>query len=67
MAAEPDRLEADLRDAARLVHHGITMLEAAQTNRDELIRKAHADRVPMRTIAEWAGVSHQRVAQIVQS
>lgn len=58
-------VEVDLRDAARTLKRGAAMLEEATKQRDTLIRQAHADGVPMRTVADWAGVSHQRVAQIV--
>ena len=60
-------VEADLRDAARTFERGTTMLEEAKRQRNELIRKAHSEGVSLRTIAEWAGVSFQRVAQIVES
>lgn len=58
-------VEADLRDATRTLERGTVMLEEATKQRDSLIRQAHAEGAPMRTIAEWAGVSHQRVGQII--
>ena len=58
-------VESDLRAASRTVQHGAGMLEEATRQRDALIREAHAEGAPMRTIAEWAGVSHQRVAQVI--
>ena len=35
--------------------------------RDKLIRQAHGEGAPMRTIAEWANMSHQRVEQIIKA
>jgi DNA-directed RNA polymerase specialized sigma subunit len=35
--------------------------------RDEAIRAAYADDLPMEAIAQIVGLSHQRVSQIVRS
>lgn len=40
-------------------------LEEAQHNRDEAIREAWASGETQRDIAKYAGISHQRVQQIV--
>lgn len=58
--------ESQLRAASEAVDKAAGNLEDAKQRRDELIRRAHADGVPMRTIAEWAGLSHQRVDQVLK-
>jgi len=58
--------ESDLRDAANTLERGAAMLEEATRQRDTLIRQAHAEGQTLRTIAEWAGISFARVAQIVK-
>jgi DNA-directed RNA polymerase specialized sigma24 family protein len=56
-AAEHVRREAELEQAA----------EALRADRDEAIRKAHRDDLPMADIAEILSLTHQRVSQIVRS
>ena len=41
--------------------------ETLREERDEAIRRAYGDRLPMKAIAEVMGMSHQRVSQIVRS
>jgi DNA-directed RNA polymerase specialized sigma24 family protein len=40
---------------------------ALRDERDEAIRAAHRDGLPMASIAQIMGLSHQRVSQIVRS
>ena len=58
-------VEKALRELTATVD-STTMLLQQQTNeRNALIVRAHEDGATFRQIAEWAGMSHQRVAQIV--
>jgi DNA-directed RNA polymerase specialized sigma24 family protein len=41
--------------------------EHLRSDRDEAIRQAYRDGLPMEDIAEILGMSHQRVSQIVRS
>ena len=41
--------------------------EQLRTERDEAIRAAYRDGLPMAAIAQIMGVSHQRVSQIVRT
>jgi DNA-directed RNA polymerase specialized sigma subunit len=41
--------------------------EALRQDRDEAIRRAHSEGLPMTAIAKVMGVSPQRVSQIVRS
>jgi hypothetical protein len=41
--------------------------EELRQERDEAIRAAHADGLPMKAIAQIMRMSHQRVSQIVRS
>jgi|GEM_PF-3486529 len=41
--------------------------EALRTERDDAVRAAYRDGLPMATIATTLGISHQRVSQIVRS
>lgn len=59
-------VEADLRAAAQTLQRGTLMLEEATNQRDTLIRQAHAEGASLRRIAEWAGISFARVAQIIK-
>jgi DNA-directed RNA polymerase specialized sigma subunit len=56
-ATEHARREAELAQAA----------EALRADRDEAIRKAHKDDLPMSDIADILSLTHQRVSQIVRS
>jgi DNA-directed RNA polymerase specialized sigma subunit len=56
-ATEHTRRETELARAA----------EALRADRDQAIRKAHKDDLPMSDIAEILGLTHQRVSQIVRS
>ena len=51
--------------------HRETALERAgddlRQERDEAIRAAYADGLPMTAIAQIMGMSHQRISQIVRS
>jgi hypothetical protein len=40
-------------------------LAGISAEREQAIRQAHASGMPMRAIAEHTGLSHQRIAQIV--
>jgi DNA-directed RNA polymerase specialized sigma subunit len=42
-------------------------LAALRDERDEAIRQAYRDGLPMKAIAQVLGMSHQRVSQIVRS
>ena len=42
-------------------------LEGLRAERDEAIRQAYRDGLPMKAIAQVMGMSHQRVSQIVRS
>jgi DNA-directed RNA polymerase specialized sigma subunit len=41
--------------------------ESLRRERDQAIRRAYADGLPMTAIARTVGMSHQRVSQIVRS
>ena len=56
-AAEHARREAELERAA----------EALRADRDEAIRQAYKDGLPMSDIADVLAITHQRVSQIVRS
>lgn len=56
-ATEHARREAELALAA----------EALRAERDQAIRQAHKDDLPMSDIAEILSLTHQRVSQIVRS
>lgn len=56
-ATEHARREVELEQAA----------EALRTERDEAIRQAHKDDLPMSDIADILSLTHQRVSQIVRS
>jgi hypothetical protein len=60
-------IESQLRQVSQDVRKDADRLGIAISTRDSLIRDAHTDGVPMRTIAKWAGMSFQRVAQIVNA
>lgn len=51
------RRQADIEEA----------VERLRLSRDEAVRAAYKDGLPMTTIAEVLGLSHQRVSQIVRS
>jgi hypothetical protein len=55
-----------LRKAEARYQRVFAALEAAQRERDEAIREAHAGGMTTRAIAEHVSVSHQRVAQLVK-
>jgi DNA-directed RNA polymerase specialized sigma subunit len=50
------------REKAKLEQRALRNTE----KRDKAVRKAHAAGMTMRDIAKVAGISHQRVAQIVK-
>jgi uncharacterized coiled-coil DUF342 family protein len=60
------QLAATARSLRRREDELERQLEDVREERDEAIRQASRDRVPMRAIARAFGLSHQRVHQIVQ-
>jgi DNA-binding NarL/FixJ family response regulator len=56
-AEEYARREAELAEAA----------EGLRVERDQAIKQAYKDGLPMKAVAQVLGMSHQRVSQIVRS
>lgn len=56
-ASDHVRRQAEINDA----------VERLRLDRDEAVRAAYKEGLPMATIAEVLGLSHQRVSQIVRS
>jgi hypothetical protein len=55
-----------LRKAEARYQRAFAAWEAAQRQRDDAIREAHAQGLTTRAIAQHVSVSHQRVAQVVK-
>jgi transposase len=57
----------DLKDIGCSWRYHREQLTIVERERDRLIRQAHADGMSLRQIAREAGVSFQRVAQIINA
>lgn len=53
--------------AAALTRTAQAMLDGIATHRDEAIRVAYTNGLPLRAIAEAAGISHTQVARIINT
>jgi DNA-directed RNA polymerase specialized sigma24 family protein len=58
-------IREELAKAAAFVASAESVLDAAKSERDALIVTANIGGLSLRTIAEFAGVSHQTVANVV--
>ncbi|HET7060196.1 MAG TPA: hypothetical protein VFH99_02675 [Candidatus Saccharimonadales bacterium] len=61
------RLKAFAKDYARRQGELEKAAERLREERDEAVRAAYKDGLPMKAIAQVMGMSHQRVSQIVRS
>jgi len=56
---------SEVTDEAVAIQDATTALEEAAASRDEAIVRAHESGMSLRDIAEWAGVSHTTVSNIL--